>query len=261
MNKLTARQPSWIKSIPQSEYFIYYSALSSSSSLDKAKESAVSQVLFEIIKSGNITIAGEQQYKSRDIESSGKLDNETEIIKDIIISGESRDIFGLKKADEYFRKNKGTYEYWILMRVPKNKSFTDMPIHHSNNLAPILRSAFIPGWGQFSKNQPVKGAMLISSELALLSSTFYFAYRGNDFSDKEDNEIFDMNKRQNYRDNKDLAYNIATVSLIGAAAVYAFNIYDVITSRGEPKLTYFEKESNFNIYCGLDNKLYLCYRF
>lgn len=260
MDNLCAKQPEWINEIPQSVYFSYYSGTGSSNNLETAKKKAVSNAIFEIIRSGKISLIGEQQVKSKDIEENGELDYRTEIVQDVLIKGESQNIRGLKTVGEHWGEENSNYNYWILIRVPKKNSYVEMPIYKNNNFSPIWRSTIFPGWGQFYKKQPVKGTLIMSSELALVSSFIYFSYRGKDFSDKEKNEIFDMNKRETYKDNKDLAYNIATVSLIGATVVYAFNIYDSFTSKGEPIFTY-QKNKKFELICSLDKTINIRYNF
>jgi len=244
---LSAKQPDWITNVPESKYFYYYCGTGSSTSLDKSKEKAVGNVIFEIIKSGNITISGELEVLTSDFEENGKSHNSSEIVQDIMIEGESQNVYGLRNVGDYWEEKRSGYNYWVLIRVPKKASFASKPIYKSAKFAPIWRSALIPGWGQLYKQESVKGSFIMGSELALLSSSLFFAYKGKDFADKEENEIFDMDKRETYRNNKDLAYSISMVSIIGASVVYIYNLYDSFSNGGERKYTSLESENPFYI--------------
>ena len=242
-----AKQPSWIKHKPESIYFAYYCGVGSSNNLESAKKKAISNAIFEIVQSDNISIKGKLTIKSEETEENGKVDYRDEIIQDILIKGESKNIKGLKNVGNHWEKKKFVYNYWILIRVPKENSFANMSIYNTKKFAPIWRSIIIPGWGQFYKKQKIKGTLILSSEIILFSSSLFFAYKGSEFFDKENNEMFDMDKRKIYRDNKDLAYNISMFSLIGTSAIYIFNLYDSITSDGEPSFTSHEKNLPFNV--------------
>ena len=234
---LNAKYPIWIAQIPQSDYFYYYTGTGSSDKIEPAKKSAISNAILEVIQSDKITIEGQQEVKSKEIEENGKVDYRIEIIEDVLIKGESKDIDGLKKVSEFWEIKDSTYNYWVMLRIPKKVSFKDLPIYRNNKFAPIWRSSIIPGWGQIYKKQKIKGSFIIGSELVFLSSFSYFAYIGKDFADKERNEIFDMDKREIYKKNKDLAYNISFISIVGASVVYLYNLYDAIASKGFPLYT------------------------
>ncbi len=98
--------------------------------------------------------------------------------------------------------------------------------HISENL---VRSAIIPGWGQYTAQRYTKGQIIFVSEIAILAGS-YFVYR-------EAMDNFDKYKKANYIGNIEKFYNRAQTRyeqsqmLLGAGILlWLFNIYDSIGS-------------------------------
>jgi len=110
---------------------------------------------------------------------------------------------------------------------------------------PILKSAVLPGWGQFHKNRKFKGAFFMTTETIALSGALTFNYLSvSKFNDAVASQDFgDLIWSNDYATTRNYF-------LIGAAVIYGVNILDVIVSKtkiNKPKsVTYFE--NNFQLY-------------
>lgn len=95
---------------------------------------------------------------------------------------------------------------------------------HSSTL---LKSALVPGWGQFATEHYTRGQVLLGTELVLLGATLYFYDRSMDYYRKYEaatqiEEIENMYKKAQQ------PYQYSMIFLGLASVVWAYNLFDVI---------------------------------
>jgi len=229
-------RPNWVKEIPNGKFFNYYSGISSSkNSLDEAKNLAISDVLSEIIMQNEITVEGEITTFEEDSE----LELISRITKEIKLKGTSTSIKGLEKEEEYWEtiqtETNILYRYWILMKIPKKKyinySFSPDELNQTYGLGPIIKSSFIPGWGQIQKKETTKGIIILSGFAVTLTTAFIT----NNISNSYEQDAKNANGAEwisYYNDLSDQYYLISMASFVLSGAIYGYNVFDVISSKG-----------------------------
>lgn len=251
IERSTADKPSWIHELPSGKYYEYYSSFgSSANTLMDAKKIAVTDIMSQIIMERSVLITSELQTsiseKSFSANGITKTTITDDILQEVIAKGETSEIENLKKVEEYWQtvksKNGVLYQYWILMRIPK-PGFTgfDLSVEQGYGFTPVWKSLLIPGWGQFHKEEPQKGWRFLISETVLVSTFFISNYFSRNYSNKAENER-DYDRRKFYNDWSNRSYTIGTVSAIVAGAIYAYNIFDSITSKGARKYAHIQAE-------------------
>lgn len=238
-------KPSWLIQTPKGKYFKYYSGMGSSqNSLADAREQAIASVLSEIVMEGEIVVSS----VIRDFYQEKNSEIISDVSREILQKGTSTIIKGLSKEEEYRQTQKTTngllYECWILMKAPKPEYIGfDIPAQKGYGFSPVWRSALIPGWGQFHKGEPQKGWRFLISETACVSSFFISNYFSQNYSRKAENER-DYDKRKFYNDWSNRSYTIGTVSGIVAGAIYIYNVFDSVTSKGEKRYAFQNSSSS-----------------
>lgn len=248
----SSKKPSWLIEPPSGKYFNYYSGVgSSSTTLSGAKEQAIANLLSEIIMEGEI-VAGSEINTFHQQSSAGII---SEVSREIQQTGKTTKIQGLQKEEEYWQtmrtKNGLVYQYWILMKVPKPgfEGF-DLTVEQGYGFTPVLKSLVVPGWGQFHKGEQKKGWRFLISETVFVSSFFISNYFSQNYSRKAENEQ-NYDNRKFYNDWANRSYTIGTVSGIIAGAIYAYNVFDAVTSKGAKKYALNETKP-IQVFAGLN---------
>ena len=236
LDKSANIQPTWLTEIPKGKYYYYFSgAASSTTSLDDAKEKATISVLSEIVMSNEVTI--ESEITLFDQETNDELISR--VTNEIKLTGKSSTISGLKKEEEYWESKKVgndlIYRYWILMKIPKEKyigvDLSELELKSSYGITPTLKSAIVPGWGQIHKKENKKGIIIISGFASTLTAGIITHSISNNYA--VDAQNADSGEWIDYYNSLSEQYYIASsISYILSAAIYGYNIYDAISSRG-----------------------------
>lgn len=229
-------RPNWLKEKVKGNYFKYYSGMSSSeNSLDEAKNLAISDVLSEIIMQNEITV--ESAITTFDKETEKEFISR--ITKEVKIKGSSSSIKGLEKEEEYWEaiqtKANVLYRYWILMKMPKkqytNHTFSTNELKQTYGATPIIKSALIPGWGQIQKKETKKGILFLSGFAVSLTSAF-ITYNISSSYEQDAKNANGAEWITYYNDLSDQYYLISAVSFILSGAIYGYNVFDAISSKG-----------------------------
>jgi len=93
----------------------------------------------------------------------------------------------------------------------------------------VLKSAVIPGWGQFNTKNYTKGQVFLGVEIALFGASLYYYDKAMTSYRKYENanQIDDI---QNYYKDAQGPYQYSIIFLSFASMVWAYNIFDVIQS-------------------------------
>ena len=163
----TEKRPTWSIEPPTGKYFRYFSGMgSSNNSLSDAKQQAISDVLSEIIMEKRITAKSE--IKTFQEQSNSEIISK--VSREIQQTGMSTTIDGLLKEEDYWeiaKVHKGSiYRFWILMKFPKPEyngfDLAMMTVKQSYGVFPIVKSVFVPGWGQIHKKEKKKRIEIIN---------------------------------------------------------------------------------------------------
>ncbi len=224
----SSEKPSWIANPPrgfQNDYFVGEGE--SQISLPEASKEAFGNAVSKIIQthsfeaSSNITIKniqdGEQITKK--------------IVEELTVNGSSVTIKGLAQEETYYETwsepSAIVTRSWVLVRIPKTKDFRDPPTAFS----PVWRS-IVPGWAQFYKGQPTKGAIIIGGEALLIPAGIIL---GNLKINADANAQSSRTQvlRDYYVDQSNTYNNLSLASFIVAGVGYVYNIVDAIVSEGD----------------------------
>jgi hypothetical protein len=241
------KRPIWLKETPNGKLFNYFSGISSSKkSLDEAKNLAISDVLSEIIMQNEITVEGEVTTFEEDSE----LELISRITKEIKLKGSSTSVKGLEKEEEYWEtiqtQTDILYRYWILMKIPQrqytNYSFSPDELNQTYGAVPIIKSSLIPGWGQIQKKETTKGIIFLSGFAVTLTS----AIITNSVSKSYEQDAKKANGADwitYYNDLSDQYYLLSMASFVLSGAIYGYNVFDVISSKGAKIYAFNEKNT------------------
>ena len=230
------KRPTWSIEPPTGKYFRYFSGMgSSNNSLADAKQQAISDVLSEIIMEKRITAKSEiktfQEQTNSEIIS--------KVSREIQQTGMSTTIDGLLKEEDYWeiaKVRKGSiYRFWILMKFPKPEyngfDLSMMTVKQSYGVFPIVKSVFVPGWGQIHKKEKKKGLRFLTGFTVTLTAGVITQSMSNNYA--VDAQNADSGEWIDYYNTLSEQYYLAsTISFILAGSIYGYNIYDAISSKG-----------------------------
>ena len=230
------KRPNWSIEPPAGKYFRYFSGMgSSNNSLADAKQQAISDVLSEIIMEKRITAKSE--IKTFQEQSNSEIISK--VSREIQQTGMSTTIDGLLKEEDYWeiaKVHKGSiYRFWILMKFPKPEyngfDLSMMMVKQSYGIFPIVKSVFVPGWGQIHKKEKKKGLRFLTGFAVTLTAGIVSQSMSNNYA--VDAQNADTGEWIDYYNTLSEQYYLAsTISYILAGSIYGYNVYDAISSKG-----------------------------
>ena len=248
-------KPYWLEQggLPQSEYFTYKIGQAENISLNDAKKQAINDVLQKIANEDgiNYTISSESNLSIENKNTNGKIETVETFTHEgkTIIDGKEISVPALQEVSDYYvlrQKTGGNiYEYWVLVRLPKQKKYVEMPIYQDWNSEAIWRTAIFPGWGQLHKSQvsykeKKKGLFMITSEIVMISGLITSQIQYNSFHDKAF-ETTSLSQRETYLSNRDAWGNLRYIFAGGAAVVYLYSLIDAATNNDAKKYSFNKK--------------------
>lgn len=93
----------------------------------------------------------------------------------------------------------------------------------------ILKSAIIPGWGQFSTKESTKGTVILGTEIVLAGTSFYFLDRALS-KYKLYKQATQVDEIEKYYKDAQVPYQYSFILMGAAGIIWAYNIFDVIQS-------------------------------
>jgi hypothetical protein len=238
------QKPSWLLEPPKGKYFDYYTSLGiSDASLVSAQKQAITNILSAIVMEKSVTIQSELKTSiSETMETINGKTKSSLIDKatmEVIATGQSETVENLSKEEEYWEEiiNNGKYEYryWMLMKRPKPKynglDLSMMTVKQSYGVFPIVKSVFVPGWGQIHKKEKKKGLRFLTGFAVTLTAGIASQSFSNNYA--VDAQNADTGEWIGYYNTLSEQYYLAsTISYILAGAIYGYNVYDAISSKG-----------------------------
>jgi len=244
INSSAPHRPDWTTEPPLGSYYSYYTGMGiSENSLVSAQKHAVTNILSSIVMESSVTV--QSKIKTSISETIETTNGETEyslidkVAQEVIAKGESSTIENLSKEEEYWQEiynnGKNEYRYWILMKMPKPE-YSDlnpsmMTVKQSYGVFPIVKSVFVPGWGQIHKKENKKGFRFLTGFAITLTAGIVTQSMSNNYSIDAQNA--DSGEWIDYYNTLSEQYYLAsTISYILAGAIYGYNVYDVISAKG-----------------------------
>ncbi|MDH8702424.1 hypothetical protein M2138_001788 [Dysgonomonadaceae bacterium PH5-43] len=253
--KSDSHRPPWIYGdMPaQTNYSYWFKQMyGEGGNLSEARQNATLTLLGDLIKSKGFTVSGNELEEILSIDSNNMY-NET-VLRNYSYNIEyAQQKISFQPVDEYWELRNGNYICYVLYEVANNPENVDFePIVYTTNYgaSALLRSAIIPGWGQMHKRQTTKGIVILSSEVlgvagVIYSQNMYKSYR-NKAKIETNNEL-----RNSYKNKSNNWGNIRNGFIIGASAIYIYNIIDVVASKGAKR---YNAEQNFMVLPFLDSE-------
>lgn len=201
------------------------------STIESAKKLAKEELVKELLSAHGVSISSKSvlvnDYKKQgNQKAEGKVSYHDETH---IESGSYKAVFA--NVDQYYEYTNGAYQFWALYLVAED---SNKPIDNLPTMAYKLDNgawrSIIPGWGQFYQKRHGTGAILLTGEVALLSTGFYFnsKYKSNNTKAQEAASVKLKTEYRN-RANKYRTYSYITFG--AAAGWYIYNLVDAFTSK------------------------------
>ena len=248
-------KPPWINETPIGNAYTYYSGLgSSTTSLQQAQENAVGGVLQRLVEEGTFNVSIESTTETSEtrhsVSGSDQFEVTDEFIREVVLTGTSKTLSNLQKEEDYWQTFKMPggvkYQYWVLFKIPKHGIYPSMITPAGYGVAPIWRSMLLPGWGQIHKKEPKKGRRLLAGFVISLTTGVATQHLSNNFAIDAENAT-DGEWIEYYNTLSEQYYLTSTISYILSGAIYGYNVYDSIASKGA-KIYAHSGSSDINIF-------------
>jgi len=241
LDRSSSNKPIWLNEPPKGKAYLYYTGVGTSEkSLEIAQKSAMANVISLISLEGTTTIQVSSTFakeEERDLKLTGTenysfRENFIEVIRS---DGEKLTIRGLQKEEEYWQKvaDNGIiyYQYWVLMRTLKPNYTGPAKIREGYGMAPVWRSAILPGWGQLYKKEKAKGIIVLSATAVavagiIISQTMY---QSNIYNAEGTHDINLINA---YLTDANTWQSTRNIFSVAAGAIYIYNLVDAMTAKG-----------------------------
>lgn len=152
--------------------------------------------------------------------------------KNIIIDGNDALTVKARIIDEYIEWiNPGEYRISLLVQTAKNPEYAYENISVTNRY-PFSARVFVPGMAQIYKGNTTKGALFIAGEVAAIGGIVAFECLRSSYTSKI-NSTHDTAARKDYISKADNMKNIRNGFIVGAAAIYIWNIIDGAVAKGK----------------------------
>jgi hypothetical protein len=225
----TAR-PNWTVAPPAGYSNDYFTGSGTGVDRAAARNAAISAAVARFAESGRLNVQvvrtdssiSSERFKSG---SAPTLDRIDKTVQEIITTGESPTIRGLKLKEEYAEQSNLRQEVWVLMAVPKTAGLRTPPSRSSL----VLRSLVLPGWGQYAMGSERKGLWLALGALASVPTATSFASLQSENLSRA--RATNVQASRSYYENQANRYGtLATATLAGAAAIWGYGVIDAASS-------------------------------
>ncbi len=150
----------------------------------------------------------------------------------IILSGQDNLTVKSRIIDQYTEHiGSGEYRVSLLVQTAKNPEFQYEPVRVTDRYAFSPR-VFVPGMAQLHKGQTLKGTLFIAGEVAALAGVFAFEGMRSSYASKI-NRTHNANEMRNYINKENDMSNLRNGFIVGAAAIYVWNVIDGIVGKGK----------------------------
>lgn len=142
----------------------------------------------------------------------------------------------INKVCEYNERDGVGYKVYILCQVAKDarvspqwSNFSGCDRQSIDGMA-VLKSALVPGLGQFHKGQTVKGTCFLAGEAVSVAGIVFAQNMRHTYINKM-NSTNNASQKKLYADRANIFTTIRNISIGAAAAVYVWNVLDAVVSK------------------------------
>lgn len=223
-------RPSWTARPPRGYAHDFYTGSGVGADRASARSAAVSAAVARLAEGGRLSVQVVRRDSSVATERfangrSQSLDRTDKLVQEIITTGQSATVRGLRLHEEYAEQRAGQYESWVLMALPRTTAVLEPPSHAQ--LA--LRSAIFPGWGQYTRGSTRKGfALAFGVATALPAAVAFSALRTENQSRAESAAI--QANRDSYTRQANQYRTLATVTIASTVAMWGYGVVDAASS-------------------------------
>jgi hypothetical protein len=233
----------WVNGeLPPNKSFINYKVIYvEGNSLNDARDRALSLFLTDVGKDRGVTVSSSTVNRVKEtISNQSPSFFETSTSRELKVSFEDYDI-AFTKVDEYYEvTSEGggrNYRLWHLYALDGYPEFQSLSYTYSYGITTTLKSALVPGWGQFEKKHTTKGILFLAGEVAAVG---VMLKANNDYnynvSRRDEAQSLDLKKA--FQKEADNSLALRNISLAGAAAIWIYNIIDAASPNGAPKYAF-----------------------
>lgn len=133
--------------------------------------------------------------------------------------------------DEYVEHTNTGYTVYLLVQTALNPTFEYDPVSWTETY-PFSARVFVPGMAQLQKGSKGKAAFFIGTETAFIGGIVIAECMRASYETKV-NSTHDINLKRNYINNANICSNVRNVAIVGAAAIYLWNVIDGIVAKGK----------------------------
>ncbi len=137
--------------------------------------------------------------------------------------------------DQYTeRLGDGVYRVSLLVQTAKDPRLDYEPVSVTNRY-PFSARVFVPGMAQLHKGSTAKGICFIAGEVAAIGGIVAFECMRSSYESKI-NKTHNAELRKDYMTKADNMANIRNGFIVGAAAIYVWNIIDGAVAKGKTRV-------------------------
>lgn len=96
----------------------------------------------------------------------------------------------------------------------------------------MIKSAIVPGWGQFSAKQPIKGEIFLGAEIVTFGTSLLFYDRAMSYYRKYETAT-QVDAIEDYYKKAQAEYQYSVIFTGLGLIIWAYNLYDVVVATGE----------------------------
>ncbi|MBO5044339.1 MAG: hypothetical protein J6C45_04820 [Alistipes sp.] len=242
-NVASKKRPKWVDGYYQDNKNSYIDVVSATGyTIEEAREKAVAQI------AKNRSLATGQQVT---------VDNKD---GEIVFSADNLTV-KCRVLDEYYeRLGAGTYKVSLLVQTAKHPDLPFEPVKVGNRY-PFSPRAFVPGMAQMYKGSTAKGVLFIAGEIAAVGGIIAFEGMRSSYDSKM-RQTLDANAIKNYAAKAKDMENLRNGFIVGAAAIYLWNVVDGAVAKGKYHIEVGKAGVNFTPYASTQSSgLMLCMKF
>jgi len=266
-NRSEPKAPVWMTDPPKpgNDSFYYRVTEGTHQHLDEARHACLINLSTYIRQTNEITGTVNADIQLKNTESD-HLERETYAFT-YQMKSEKLEITS-QKTDEYwesvsFPDGTSGYRCFTLFAVGKKEqlpTFDEVSFSRKYGARGLIRSAIVPGWGQFYKGSILKGGLVLGGEVLLIGGIVFCENERVNYRKKIkqtqniDHILTYSNKADNYR-------TARNIMIGGAAALYVYSLIDALNSDGRKRIIIQKnKKGNFSVLPGY-NGIQLTYNF
>lgn len=228
-NAAYKKRPKWVNGYHQDCKNSYIDVVSATGyTIDEARQKAVAQI------AKNRSLATGQQVS---------VDNKN---GEIVFSTDNLTV-KCRILDEYSeRLGAGSYKVSLLVQTAKHP---DLPFESVKigERYPFSPRVFIPGMAQIHKGSTAKGLLFITGEIAAVGGIVAFEGLRSSYNSKM-RQTLDASAIKSYSTKAKNMENIRNGFIVGAAAIYLWNIVDGAVAKGKSHIEIGKAEMNITPY-------------